>query len=651
MPDTNQIPDELQISTLVARNLSSFKSLISALQDDRKHASRAASSLAKFKVWAGSIGAHRPSGGRSLEYRLRDASFIREHVVSLLIDLGASIDEGKLIAKEESLPHELNTSSEFDDTEWARYFQDDGVSKESETGQCLDAIGHVINCLLRLSVTIRNPAPHDQSSSSAGKDLIEFYEQWEMQHVRDKFPDAGNEAVQTLSKAMARRRQYFKYRKAHVDRLAEGLNDDGPVGGDATTIASSLPRQLKDQEAANEGRFMDDVRSDTSGTSYASSNPSSDQPRVPPLPKVKHVFRDLRPYVCLSSNCSAPEHLYTSRNEFARHMRQDHWKTWCCSFGCPETYYSAEDFRNHVRTSHGQDISPDKHITFERLSSQPDLEKACGECPLCSIVQIDSPEHYARHVGEHLEHLALFSLPKTEEGENERDMSSEESVYQDDSSPRYEDENEHNISREKSLRHGDLTRVEDLDEYDLVVPGTAVYAAKGDVDPETAPEYHNTSQPQKLDKRESPLVSPTPFGLTGWARLWDVLSWNRDTAPVPPNSSMPATPAMPEIPARSAKSAITPMTPMRSIPDADVESLRHGVGRLNLEQRARERKSQAKAKDAAPRSPLESKWKVTPMWTCHQCNFIWIRDTTPACIQCDHIPCILCNTSMEKVRT
>lgn len=48
----------------------------------------------RFKVWSGNIGAHR-SGRSSLEYRLRDASNIREHVVELLEGLRQSLEDGR----------------------------------------------------------------------------------------------------------------------------------------------------------------------------------------------------------------------------------------------------------------------------------------------------------------------------------------------------------------------------------------------------------------------------------------------------------------------------------------------------------------------------------------------------------------------------
>lgn len=156
----------------------------------------------------------------------------------------------------------------------------------------------MIDCLLRLSVTLSNPAPHDQFKSRAGADSIEQYEEWDTKHVREKFADVDTKIAERLGKAMAQRRQYFKYREKHINRLAEGLDGDGlgveaDLGEDgerATTVASSLPDHLKEsrggtESTMNEFAGWDDSRSEMSGTSYAPSTINSDQLRVPPMPK------------------------------------------------------------------------------------------------------------------------------------------------------------------------------------------------------------------------------------------------------------------------------------------------------------------------------------------------------------------------------
>ncbi|KAL6408889.1 hypothetical protein AUP68_07837 [Ilyonectria robusta] len=334
--------------------------------------------------------------------------------------------------------------------ELTEYFQDDEASDESEIEKSLHYISHVVNCLLRLSMTIANPTPHDQFKSKAGMDAVQYYERWNLQHVGEKFPSAEHMVARRLAKAMAQRRQYFTYREEHANRLSEGL-DGTEAGEHSTTIASSLPEHLKDGSnvTTNDLSGLDDGRSETSGTSYTPSSPDSHHPRVPPIPKEyadgpfkcpfchtiiavdtrsawkKHIFRDLRPYVCLESACSTSSQLYLRRHEWMQHMIQEHWKTWYCSFGCSETFQSSKSFRSHTTHAHGQRVNHSHLDTLESLSSSHNPDKSQGTCPLCFDFDVKSPKQYSNHVGEHLEHLALFSLPRIENEETEQDEASD----------------------------------------------------------------------------------------------------------------------------------------------------------------------------------------------------------------------------------
>jgi hypothetical protein len=92
-------PNE-QIPALVANNLDGLGRLCSLLksQGQPSHQYSVESYHARFKLWVGSLGAHRTSGSRSIEYRLRDASSIRKHLISLLQELkDMVVAEGKYL--------------------------------------------------------------------------------------------------------------------------------------------------------------------------------------------------------------------------------------------------------------------------------------------------------------------------------------------------------------------------------------------------------------------------------------------------------------------------------------------------------------------------------------------------------------------------
>ncbi|KAM5378828.1 hypothetical protein ACJZ2D_004301 [Fusarium nematophilum] len=417
MGDVSRGSEGPLIATLVSRSLALFKALTSTLQDDHARASQASSCLARFKLWAGNLGAHRPSGST-------------------------------LVASGGSIPDTTSEGHDPAEDDLADYFNQDEDSDKSEVERILDEISHVVDCLLRLSVTIRNPAPHDQFLSRAGEGVVKSFVYWDAKHVRDKFTNVDADLANRLGRAMARRRQYFKYREEHKSRLAEGLDEDEVEFGErATTIASSLPEHLKQKfegTEAGDAQFaiLDDSRSDASGTTYATLSPDSTRLRVPPIPKAhsegsfkcpfchmivsidtrhawkKHVFRDLRPYVCLSQACPTPDHLYLRRSDWATHMKREHWKAWYCPFGCPEEFDSAKGFQNHIKTAHKHDVSPENIHMLENLSSRPDGAKAGGQCPLSNEESRDSDLENLNwgmlEVREELENLRAVRAAKAE---------------------------------------------------------------------------------------------------------------------------------------------------------------------------------------------------------------------------------------------
>lgn len=157
----------------------------------------------------------------------------------------------------------------------------------------------VLDCLMRLSVTISNPAPYDQFRSRAGVVLHSY--QWDIEHVQQKFPKIKHVISDRLGKALTQRRRYLNYREEHHLRLKKGLDgeeeDDEESKGGGTTVASSLPHGVKDDVSAQNPKALEDVddaHSEISTTSYAPTFADEGQLRVPPIPK---EYRD-GPFLC-----------------------------------------------------------------------------------------------------------------------------------------------------------------------------------------------------------------------------------------------------------------------------------------------------------------------------------------------------------------
>lgn len=280
----------------------------------------------RFKMWAGNQAAHQ-TGPSSLDHRLREAPHLHEQVIYLLKDICDSLQDAISLATEDfpSLdrdglggkkqeeqntnpsPHSLNDD---DDDESDFSDLDSNSSPSSGLSTFFTDVGEAIDCLLRLSVAIANPAPHERFRKlGAGLDEdVSFYEPHDIAYVKDKFPHIDDSLAKILGKFITRRRQYFKYRRAHHTRLASNLESavsDGKTDTSRTeivqkTVASSLPERFKAMVNFDPRADIidEDVGSDTgiSQTSYATSvgflienedDQARDLPpplRVPPVP-------------------------------------------------------------------------------------------------------------------------------------------------------------------------------------------------------------------------------------------------------------------------------------------------------------------------------------------------------------------------------
>jgi hypothetical protein len=265
----------------------------------------------------------------------------------------------------------------------------------TEVQQLYHSLVDIVGLLFQISMAIRQPADHDRLIGMKVKNES-YFEPWARQHVSHKHSDADPETIARLSAAMARQKAILKYRERHRAKLGQGLPDELDTKSVklSETVATEVPHkdQLHFLERASD--------SGVSQTSYATSlMPGQDRTSVPDPPKesadgapfecpycfhvvtikhsrdwARHVFRDLMPYVCLAKDCPTPSRLYESRSQ------------WCC---------------------HMKELHPT--ITGTQASFV---------CPLC-WEGVTAPSTFEKHVGRHLEELALFVLPRTDSNDEE----------------------------------------------------------------------------------------------------------------------------------------------------------------------------------------------------------------------------------------
>lgn len=491
------------ISRAVLDCLDSFRRLMSMRKEPAAHAvlPKIRDEETRFKVWSGNIGAHK-EGRSSLDYRLRDASHLQAQVIGLLAELTTLLEDVIAIVQGEKIPWEMLDELPL------REEEEDGGIAETELGQIATDVVEVVNCLLRLSVSIRNPAPHDRLKSSTGnKTNLRRYEVFDIQHVRSKFGSLNDTIARRLGKAISKRREYFRYRESHHAKLSHGLESDLHHEELGSTVASSIPQQMKDPGvAAGTHRMMmpvvdEDASSvlNMSETSFASSTGGNETLRVPPLPKEahrgpfecpfcfmmivatntrlwkRHVYADLRPYVCLSDDCQTPETEFDRRRDWMQHELQNHWKTYTCPFGCPDDsrYPSATALRGHLNNKHKSNMSSGQLDALIDLSAQPLKTEDGIDCRLCGKTLFSIPT-YGRHVGRHQEQISLFALPSLAHADGDERIDGEESTGSDS-----EAINEATNPREPITTRATRTGATNDDDITLRVMGAAIVQVAG----------------------------------------------------------------------------------------------------------------------------------------------------------------------------
>ncbi len=388
------------ISSSIIACLKSFNEFIEQIRSDQKAIVKGLvvgaweDELGRLRMWAANIGAHQ-TGQSSLDFRLRDASHIREEIIKLLQGLLRRLQEARDVLADEA---------DSDDEEGVDvYF--DGEDPKTEIQELQESLATNINCLFQMSMLVRKPAQHDVHVGSKRAELAAF-EPFDYNHVMEKYPEADDVLVKRLGSAITRRRQYLKYRERHAIKLKQGICDIDPgdhdfcnihEGGTMSLDTKSILSDTVATDFQNQNIEFEDNVSDTdfSQTSFAPTLLSGGNVTIPPPPKNslggvpfecpycfyvitvkgtrswnKHVFRDLQPYVCTALTCTTSAKLYSTRHEWLHHA--------------------------------------------EIVHPAPKSSKGFATCPLCRE-EVESGRQFDRHLARHLQELALFILPGGEE--------------------------------------------------------------------------------------------------------------------------------------------------------------------------------------------------------------------------------------------
>ncbi|KAH7405701.1 hypothetical protein DE146DRAFT_649443 [Phaeosphaeria sp. MPI-PUGE-AT-0046c] len=432
----------MSIADTVAQCAETFRSLrsrlaaIDAPDDDDKATysdfpNKINACFERFQLWSSSLGAHRRDKN-SLDKRLREASNLQRRVLQYLKDMQGGLEDIIGIVSGKITPWDELSESSSEESD----LDDDGED-ETELLQLVRYVDNAISCLLRISTIIQKPAPHDRFIKS-GKFDQTFRQKWDEQHVSDKFVNISEWMAIRLGKANSRRRQFLEYRKKQHEEIANLQS----IEGDNKTVISSLPSAIKRNEdlqntaGCEAARIVDDLDDRESLTSYAETVANEDALFVPAMPEnaaggslfecpycflivegihnrmqwKRHVYTDLQPYICLHPECISADETFARRHKWIKHDFHFHRKRWRCNMGCDTDFSSKTHVQDHFVKIHGLHGSSDHHL--DALSVQVGTEVPDSlSCPLCDH-ELSTLKRYYKHVGQHLEQLALFVIPR-----------------------------------------------------------------------------------------------------------------------------------------------------------------------------------------------------------------------------------------------
>ncbi|KAI1327596.1 ankyrin repeat-containing domain protein [Xylariaceae sp. FL0255] len=344
----------------------------------------------------------------------------------------------------------------------------------SESRELYLSIDESITSLLRLSVLVSKSSRKSKfaRSSNAGNYSISP----DINHVLDLFPCASNKPflLDRLAKANAQRRQWLWYRRRHRQKLSVDASGstterlwrpEADENDDAVSLAlaSNVEGQPEYAAPSLTGTRASTFRSDFKSTVYSQSKApetvfglssmaaDDEQHFVTPEPPndlilgqpyfcryccnmvelsgrnawQRHVHADLSSYTCTFPNCD--EVFFESRHKWWNHEMEHHRKQWQCGV-CGLQQPDKMAMETHLLSVHDDQIPKGREDVVVNRFGRPVSQINADECSLCDYSEILrrrhgvagkiqyllSPEKFSRHLGRHLEQLALFVLPSSD---------------------------------------------------------------------------------------------------------------------------------------------------------------------------------------------------------------------------------------------
>jgi Tfp pilus assembly protein PilF len=334
----------------------------------------------------------------------------------------------------------------------------------TDATQLMEAIGEDVSALFALSIAARKASNRDRYTRALQKIAVSdvLPNDTETERITELFPTLRFPELrwlkQRLVSANNSRRRYLKYCEEHQKASVHASEDSKPQyvplldSADAISIgAATRATTFTDtafSKAWEQPQGSDNVE-EQSLFSYDTQTYSDLAYVVPDLEDInggkdlficpfcrveqsihsqhawkKHVFKDLKAYVCVFETCSL--FMFETSQEWLAHMLSAHLKVKQCPY-CSK-YDPSQDLHEHMSAAHTAAIHPSQVPILLRTSVK-ELDrvsvKTCQFCDWHTKLNSDARttekgkeiyvplQRYRRHVSAHLEEIALSTVTES----------------------------------------------------------------------------------------------------------------------------------------------------------------------------------------------------------------------------------------------
>lgn len=95
----------------------------------------------------------------------------------------------------------------------------------------------------------------------------------------------------------------------------------------------------------------------------------------------KHVFTDLKPYVCLFEKCELK--LFADRRQWLSHELKDHRREWICYFCSRKPFSSTAQYQQHLAKHHPKSYIANQLPALYDMSQHGAASMSASACPFC----------------------------------------------------------------------------------------------------------------------------------------------------------------------------------------------------------------------------------------------------------------------------